>query len=62
MTGLRAGQVKDAGTFEPGTVHFKVNKRLGEMTQRLARIVESSRFDEVAPSEVEALAEPPAKP
>jgi len=62
LTGVNAGQLRSDGTFEAGTVHYKANKRLAEMTQRLARIVESSGFEEVAPSEVEAVAEPHGNP
>src|SRR6266516_3186545 len=63
LTGVRAGQLKSDGAYEPGTVHYRVNKRLAEMTQRMARLVGSSRFaDETRPSEVGALARSGPKP
>jgi lon-related putative ATP-dependent protease len=59
LTGVNAGQLKNDGTYEPGTVHYKVNKRLSEMNQRMVAIGGSSRLDEETPrSEIEALARP----
>ena len=63
LTGVKAGQLKSDGAYEPGTVHYRVNKRLAEMTQRMARLVGSSRFaDEGRPSEIGALARSGPKP
>src|SRR5437867_5255622 len=63
LTGVNAGQLKSDGTYDAGTVNYKVNKRLAEMTQRLAALVSSSRLEEeTPPSEIEALAKPPSKP
>ncbi|TMI48471.1 ATP-dependent protease [Candidatus Bathyarchaeota archaeon] len=63
LTGVKAGQLKKDGTYEPGTVHYRVNKRLAEMTQSMARLVGSARFaDETRPSEIGALAHPSSKP
>ena len=63
LTGVNAGQLKTDGTYDPGTVNYKVNKRLAEMTQRLAALVSSSKLEEeTPPSEIEALAKPPSKP
>jgi lon-related putative ATP-dependent protease len=59
LTGVNAGQLKNDGTYEPGTVHYRVNKRLSEMNQRMVAIGGSSRLDEeTARSEIEALARP----
>jgi lon-related putative ATP-dependent protease len=59
LTGVNAGQLKNDGTYEPGTVHYRVNKRLAEMNQRLVALGGSSRLDEETPrSEIEALARP----
>ncbi len=58
LTGVKAGQLSGDGTYEPGTVHYRANKRLTEMTHRLAALVSSSRLEEETPSsEVEALAQ-----
>jgi len=58
LTGVGAGQLRTDGTYEPGTVHYRVNKRLAEMNQRMAALWGPSRLEEEAPiSEVEALAE-----
>ena len=63
LTGVNAGQLKTDGTYDPGTVNYKVNKRLAEMTQRLAALVSSSKLEEeTPPSDIEALAKPPSKP
>jgi len=62
LTGVKAGHLKN-GTYEPGSVHYMVNKRLGEMTKTMARITEASRFaDRAGPSEIGALAQPSSKP
>jgi lon-related putative ATP-dependent protease len=59
LTGVNAGQLKNDGTYESGTVHYRVNKRLSEMNQRMVAIGGSSRLDEETPrSEIEALARP----
>jgi predicted ATP-dependent protease len=63
LTGVNAGQLKNDGTYEPGTVHFKVNKRLAEMSQRMASLRGSSGLDEEpSRSEIETLAQPRSKP
>jgi predicted ATP-dependent protease len=57
LTGVNAGQLRSDGTYEPNTVHYRVNKRLAEMNQRMAALGGPSRLEEEAPSsEVEALA------
>jgi hypothetical protein len=63
LTGVNAGQLKSDGTYEPGTVHYRVNKRLGAMNQRMVALRGSSGLDdETSRSEVEALAQPRSKP
>jgi len=63
LTGVNAGQLKNDGTYDPGTVNYRVNKRLAEMTQRMAALVRSSRLEgETRPSEIETLAQPYSKP
>lgn len=63
LTGVKAGQLKTDGTYEPGTVHYKVNKRLAEMNQRMVTLRGASGLDEEpSRSEVEALAQPRSKP
>jgi predicted ATP-dependent protease len=63
LTGVNAGQLKNDGTYDPGTVNYKVNKRLAEMTQRMTALVRSSRLEgETRPSEIETLAQPHSKP
>jgi len=63
LTGVNAGQLKKDGSYDPSTVNYKVNKRLAEMTQRMAALVSSSRLEEETPqSEIEALAHPPSEP
>src|SRR5437867_4403913 len=63
LTGVNAGQLKSDGTYDPGTVNYRVNKRLAEMTQRMAALAGPLRLEEEAPSsEIEALAKPPSKP
>jgi predicted ATP-dependent protease len=58
LTGMNAGQLRSDGTYEPGTVHYRVNKRLAEMNQRMAALGGPSRLEEEAPaSEVDALAQ-----
>ncbi len=37
LTGVKAGEMKSDGTYEPGTVHYRADKRLNEMAQRIAR-------------------------
>jgi lon-related putative ATP-dependent protease len=61
LTGVKAGQRQNGGTYEPGTVHYRANKRLAEMTQEMARIVGAPRLEGGRRSEIEALAEPPSK-
>ena len=63
LTGVNAGQLKKDGSYDPSTVNYRVNKRLVEMTQRMAALVSSSRLEEETPqSEIEALAHPPSEP
>ncbi len=63
LTGVNAGQLKKDGSYDPSTVNYRVNKRLAEMTQRMAALVSSSRLEEETPqSEIEALAHPPSEP
>jgi len=63
LTGVNAGQLKRDGTYDPGTVNYRVNKRLAEMTQRMAALAGPLRLEEeTPPSEIEALAKPPSKP
>jgi len=58
LTGVNAGQLRGDGTYEPGTVHYRVNKRLAEMNLRMAALGGPSRLEEDAQtSEVEALAQ-----
>ena len=62
LTGVKAGKLQSDGTYEAGSVHHTVNKRLAEMTKTLARLGEVSRsFEGSLPSEVESLAEPASK-
>jgi lon-related putative ATP-dependent protease len=62
LAGVKAGKLQSDGTYEAGSVHYRVNKRLAEMTRTLSRLGEVSRLSEAAlPSEVEALAEPSSK-
>lgn len=37
LTGVRAGELRKDGSYEPDTVHFKVNKRLSEMAEETTR-------------------------
>ncbi|TMI47581.1 ATP-dependent protease [Candidatus Bathyarchaeota archaeon] len=63
LTGVNAGQLKKDGSYDPSTVNYRVNKRLTEMTQRMAALVSSSRLEEETPqSEIEALAHPRSEP
>jgi lon-related putative ATP-dependent protease len=63
LTGVNAGQLKNDGTYEPGTVHFKVNKRLAEMSQRMASLRGSPALgEETSRSPIETLAQPSSKP
>ena len=63
LTGVNAGQLKNDGTYDPGTVNYRVNKRLAEMAQRMAALVHSSRLEgETRPSEIETLAQPYSEP
>jgi predicted ATP-dependent protease len=63
LTGVNAGQLKSDGTYDPSTVNYRVNKRLAEMTQRMAALVRSSRLEgETRPSEIETPAQPHSKP
>jgi len=37
LTGVKAGELKGDGTYEPGTVHYKADNRLDEMARAIAR-------------------------
>ena len=43
LTGVKAGELKNDGSYEPDTVHFKVNKRLAEMAEKITKFGEYSR-------------------
>lgn len=56
LTGAKAGEIRSDGTYEPGTVHYKVNKRLAEMAQAIARLADLSKgARETRPAEIETL-------
>jgi lon-related putative ATP-dependent protease len=58
LTGVKAGEIKSDGTYEPGTVHYRADKRLSEMAQRIARFSEpSGTTGESRQVEIETLAE-----
>jgi lon-related putative ATP-dependent protease len=61
LTGVRAGELRNDGTFEPGTVHYRANERLAEMAEAVARYaepIESPREAPVAETE-SSLRHPP---
>jgi predicted ATP-dependent protease len=63
LTGVNAGQLKKDGSYDPSTVNYRVNKRLAEMTQRMATLIRSSRLEEETPaSEIEDITQPHSKP
>jgi uncharacterized protein (UPF0128 family) len=35
LTGVKAGERREGGTFKEGTVNYKVNRRLSEMAEKL---------------------------
>jgi predicted ATP-dependent protease len=37
LSGVKAGERKKDGTFEPGTVNYKVDERLSEMATKLSK-------------------------
>src|SRR5947209_1541360 len=43
LTGIKAGTLKNDGSYEADTVHFKVNKRLAEMAEKITRFGEFSK-------------------
>jgi lon-related putative ATP-dependent protease len=43
LTGVKAGVLKNDGSYEADTVHFKVNKRLAEMADEIGKFGEFSR-------------------
>jgi predicted ATP-dependent protease len=51
LTGVKAGKLLNDGTYELGSVHYRVNKRLAEMSQKMARVtgarLEAGRHPEV---------------
>ena len=36
------GELKNDGSYEPATVHYKVNKRLAEMAEAITKYSDSS--------------------
>jgi lon-related putative ATP-dependent protease len=63
LTGVKAGRLNKEGAYESGTVHYRANKRLGEMTKTMARLAEDSRFvEEPHTSEIGAIAQPNSNP
>ena len=44
LTGVRAGELRKDGSYEPDTVHFKVNKRLSEMAEEITRYGQFTRL------------------
>ncbi len=43
LTGVKAGERKGDGTYEPGTIHYKANKTLSEMAEKYSRYSETAR-------------------
>lgn len=43
LTGVKAGQVQSDGSFEPNTVHDRVNKRLTDMTRQMTKLTETQK-------------------
>jgi predicted ATP-dependent protease len=43
LTGMKAGALKNDGTYEADSVHFRVNKRLAEMADEIIKFGEFSR-------------------
>jgi lon-related putative ATP-dependent protease len=43
LTSVKAGELKKDGTYEPDTVHFKVQERLDKMAEEITRFGEFSR-------------------
>ena len=44
LTGVKAGELKKDGSYEPDTVHSKVDKRLSEMAEEILRFGEFARL------------------
>jgi predicted ATP-dependent protease len=40
LTGVKAGELRDDGSYESGSVHFKVNHRLAEMAEAIKKYSE----------------------
>lgn len=60
LTSIPAGSTKSDGSYEPGSVHYKANRRLGEMVQGFARFASSPTMSrESRGSEVMATHKPP---
>ena len=59
LTGVKAGKLQADGAYESGSVHYRVDARLAEMTQRMARIIRASPLEANRSSEISALAKPP---
>ncbi len=37
LTGVKAGEVRSDGSYDPGTVHYRVSKKLAEMAERITK-------------------------
>jgi predicted ATP-dependent protease len=60
LTGVPAGSIRSDGSYEPGTVHQRANKRLAEMAQGFARFASSPIMSrESRGSEILATHKPP---
>lgn len=46
LTGVSAGGAKSDGSYDPGTVHFRVDKRVAEMAETIARFGKAPRWAE----------------
>src|SRR5881296_740814 len=44
LTGVKAGELQNNGSYEDGTVHYKVNKRLAEMAEAITKYSEPSWY------------------
>ncbi len=44
LTGVRPGEPMSDGSYEPGTVHYMVNKRLAEMAEAISRFGKISQW------------------
>ncbi len=48
LTGVKAGEARNDGSYEPGSVHYRVSKRLAEMAEKI------TRFTSISPGMPEA--------